>query len=230
MKEPIDKETVDPITLVPSSGYQWKDKATFQKYRVMELKHGRLAMLGVTGMLTTAFTKFPGDEFQYSPEGFNAFQSPAAAGIGIIFILCGGIELNTPKGDFKDPLGLGAYDNVAESPFLREAELAHGRLGMSAALIFLLCNYSSTGDGLVPSDVLRFSPVQPGSPFVLAAAAFLLLAWTNPQGMGTATPDGYVTFGSKVLVDSSRASRAVQIKASLPEKAETEPEKVNAVA
>jgi len=30
----------------------WKDEATFQKYRTAELKHGRVAMLATTGILT----------------------------------------------------------------------------------------------------------------------------------------------------------------------------------
>jgi hypothetical protein len=193
-------------------GWQWKDEATFEKYRIMELKHGRLAMLGVTGMLTTAFNiKFPGDAFQYSPEGFAAFESPAASGTGIIFLLAGYFELTTPKGDYKDPLGLGAYENYAETPGLQDAELAHGRLAMSAALTLLLCN----GGGSVPSDVLRFGVIQPSDPaiysgFFSLAVFVLCLAWTNPKGMETTPPEVYIGLPAATTIENKAALPAAE--------------------
>ena len=36
------------------------DDATFAKYRTAELKHGRVAMLAVTGLITAAYARFPG--------------------------------------------------------------------------------------------------------------------------------------------------------------------------
>merc|ERR1712194_196367 len=41
---------------------EWKDEKTFNQYRAAELKHGRLAMLGLTGMIAAVFTRFPVEE------------------------------------------------------------------------------------------------------------------------------------------------------------------------
>jgi len=195
----------------------------------MELKHGRLAMLAVTGMLTTIFVKFPGAEFEYSPVGFNVFDSEAASGIGIIFIIAGGIELMTPKGDFNNPLAdtLGLDKSFSDNAFLQEAELAHGRLGMSAALTFFLYNYFLGNNGF-PSDVVKIG-ANPSNPVAVGVAALLLLAWTNAKTWDN-LPEGKFVLGSKVIYDSAQninliektgvtapKLESVEIKAKLPE-------------
>merc|ERR1719217_795229 len=107
-------------------GWRWKDEETFERYRTAELKHGRLAMVAVTGLLSAAVTKFPifqTEEYK-GIDGWHVKDTPAAAGIGIFFICAGYFELTQPKGDFKDPFGIGAYDGWGYTQELKNKEIA----------------------------------------------------------------------------------------------------------
>jgi len=62
------------------------DAATFTKYRTAELKHGRVAMLAVTGYLIAEIARFPGaidldgTTFQSIPNGVAALKAIPAFG------------------------------------------------------------------------------------------------------------------------------------------------------
>jgi hypothetical protein len=117
---------------VGMDGFQWKDEATFEKYRIAEIKHGRVAMVASVGLIANAWWKFPG--FESVPDGLATLQtSQGGAGFGLLVILAGYIELNNPKGDFKDPVGLRAMC-VDDDHVLASKELANCRMAMMAVV------------------------------------------------------------------------------------------------
>jgi len=130
-------------------GFEWKDEETFNKYRVAELKHGRVAMIASVGLIANAFWKLPG--FEDVPDGLAALTtSQGGAGFGILFILAGAIELNTPKGDFTDPAGLRMMC-VDDDHVLASKELANCRMAMMAVVTLWVIEY---GTGISPSSQL----------------------------------------------------------------------------
>lgn len=161
----------DPVGLMKDGVGRWKDEETFNTYRQAELKHGRLAMVALTGMFAAANTRFQFSEFEYGPDGFGALEGEAAAGVGVIFLLAGLIEVQVPKGDFQDPLGF-CPSGWGYTEDMRSKELAHGRLAMSTVFTLWLFDY---GAGIRPSDLWQ----QSDSGIILkVAAAFLVLAWS----------------------------------------------------
>merc|ERR1719235_2094234 len=100
-------------------------------------------------MIYASKFRFPFEPFVDSRDGWKVLDSEAAGGIGIIFLLAGLIEVQTPDGDFKDPAGI-ATGNYAPSFELRNAEIAHCRMAMSAVLT--LWAYEYFGDK-TPSEV-----------------------------------------------------------------------------
>jgi len=87
--------------------------------------------------------------------------------------MAGYFELTQPKGDFKDPLGVGAYEDWGYTKDLLNKELAHGRLAMSAVLALWLYDY---GAHVGPSELVHHI-----NGYLVAAFAGLFLIWTNPQ-------------------------------------------------
>jgi len=151
---------------------EWKDEKTFNQYRAAELKHGRLAMLGLTGMIAAVFTRFPFEECRSAADGLKAMGSEAAGGIGIIFLLAGYVESQVPRGDFKDPLGWGASDEeYCYGIDMQNKELAHGRLAMSAVFTLWLYDFFA---GLAPSDLIR----TPSPQYVIVIVG-MLLVWSQ---------------------------------------------------
>jgi len=130
-------------------GWQWKDEKTFEKYRVAELKHGRVAMLAATGLLTNIFWKFEG--YDLVPQGLSALDTAkGGAGFGLIFIVAAYFELTNWKGEFPDPLDLGkSMDENMDS--LRNKELNNGRIGMAATITLLMYD---AFENKLPSEML----------------------------------------------------------------------------
>lgn len=170
----------DPASLMKQSvegvdgGWEWKDEATFKQYRAAELKHGRLAMAALTGMITASFARFGYPSFQDSPDGLGAAGGEAAAGLGIIFLVAGLVELENGDGDFDDPLNVesGTGGAFGDAKNLRNKELAHGRLAMSAVITLWLYEYNL---GQAPSFFLT---QQLSAPFLVALFG-LLLVWAS---------------------------------------------------
>merc|ERR1712087_992516 len=108
----------DPLGMVSDS-----DQEKFDRLRYTEIKHGRIAMLGVVGYLVAeAGIRLPGDidynglSFADVPNGFAAFNTISGAGIAQIVAFIGLLELAVMKdiegtgnefvGDFRN----GALD------------------------------------------------------------------------------------------------------------------------
>ena len=137
-------ERWDPLKL--STG----DEEKFDRYRGAELKHGRVAMLAVVGLiaqhsyrfpfvLTGAFGELKASSLTDVPSGFGAiFASPSAEAFGILFLISGWFETvfwtdkGRAPGDFGDPAGLRKRSIFEYTDFeaVRTLELEHGRLAM----------------------------------------------------------------------------------------------------
>lgn len=157
--------------------WEWRDEATFRRYRAAELKHGRLSMVALTGMYATSVARFPSPEFESSPEGFQAIGSEAASGLGIIFLLVGFVELENPEGNFQNPVNFKGIFNLGKdfdvySDDLRNKELAHCRLAMPVVLSYWLSEYTADA---APSAILRADP----SPAAVITSIFLLFIWSS---------------------------------------------------
>ena len=134
----------DPLNL--STG----DVEKFDRYRGAELKHGRVAMLAVVGLiaqhsyrfpfvLTGGFGELKASSLTDVPSGFGAvFASPSAEAFGILFLVAGWFETvfwtdnGRAPGDFGDPAGLRKRSMFEYTDFeaVRTLELEHGRLAM----------------------------------------------------------------------------------------------------
>jgi len=147
-------------------GWQWKDEATFKKYRAAELKHGRVAMVASLGLIVNAWWKLPG--FESVPDGLAALQTAeGGAGFGLLFILAGYVELNNPFGDFTDPAGWRSV-MVDDDHVLASKELANCRMAMMAVVTLWIIEY---GTGISPtSQMLNLEIIKPA-----AFLAFLAL-------------------------------------------------------
>jgi len=130
------------------------DRDTFRQYRAAELKHGRICMLAVFGLIVQHFSKWP--KLEDVPSGIGAATSdnPAAPILGLIFMLAGIIEYNTndddrEPGDFGDPfefIEFAEYNpNRADDVTLwRNRELNHCRLAM-VGFLGVVAAESATG-------------------------------------------------------------------------------------
>jgi len=201
--------------------WQWKDEDTFQYYRTAELKHGRLSMVALVGMLTSAFVRFPGSPFESASDGLGVAGSSAAGGVGIIFLLAAFIELETGDGKFEDPANLGGsgwlylgkdYDNYSDD--LRTKELAHGRLAMSTVFTLWLFEY---GAGISPTTLIQ----NPNPQYVGVGLVVLVTFWANYLGLSDPTPTASVSEAKAALPAGSEAKAALptgsEVKAALPE-------------
>jgi len=127
------------------------DPVKFDRYRGAELKHGRVAMLAVVGLLVQHWKKLPyiitGDgenpapSLENVPTGFGALTTyPASVGFAFLFLLAGWVELvfwkqekDKAPGDFGDPAGLqkrSIFPIGTDFNAIRTLELEHGRLAM----------------------------------------------------------------------------------------------------
>jgi hypothetical protein len=115
------------------------DKATFDTYRLAEVKHGRVAMLAVLGYIVPEVYRFPGDiapglAFADIPNGVAAINAVPALGWMQIFFLVGAVDYNGFLGDFdtgKPKL------SATEMEKRQTAEIAHSRLAMLATMELL---------------------------------------------------------------------------------------------
>jgi len=138
---------------------------TFDKYRAAEVKHGRVAMVAVVGLVTQHYVHIknfvtpdaliPMDGM---PNGFGALSTdPGGQGFGLLVLLAGFFEmglLKSPKGskpwEFGDPAGwrqqidyLGWDDDT-----LKTYEIEHGRLAMFGVMGALAAEYLTGYDAV----------------------------------------------------------------------------------
>jgi len=170
-------EEYDPSTLKP----QYKSEETFRWYREAELKHGRISMVALLGLYVGTFFKWPG--FENVPSGVKALEASAGgAGLGVILLIVGLIELQNGRadegaepGDLGNPIFFDEESKqfAQQESFtleIRNKELAHCRLAMSALLIAVVTEYQGTS----PEAYFQYENL-PG----LAKAAFVLLLVTS---------------------------------------------------
>jgi len=199
---------------VGKDSFAWKDEATFEKYRVAELKHGRVAMIAAVGMVTTTVWKFPG--FGDIPDGMAALDTTTgSSGFGILFIMAAYFEFTNPKGDFDVPGPWGATEEM------KGKELANGRLAMAAVITLLITEY---GDKMTPAQQFEatLSDLMGSSGFYTAWALLVLgFAWTQQAGVDEISWSSKNFLYSKGLGEKPAALKPVQVKLSfsLPEPA-----------
>merc|ERR1711924_20726 len=131
----------DPLNLMREGNKPdapWRSEETFRWYRCAELKHGRVSMLAMVGLITGTLFKFPG--FEKVPSGLAALQTPE--GFGGMAIIVGWAAFFENDGGKQDPskapgdLGNPLVPDKDEerelfTEELRNKELAHCRLAMS---------------------------------------------------------------------------------------------------
>jgi len=157
------------------------DEDKFRWYRQAEIKHGRVSMVAIAGLLNQHYWRFQGvhlqefdgglgvapNDFEAVPNGVAAVLgdgSVAAPYVGLLVILAGIIELRASDdgrepGNFGNPLDLsgmagsvGNYDAT-----WRNFELNHGRLAMFGIIGALAAEYQT---GLDPFQ--QWGSVLPG--------------------------------------------------------------------
>lgn len=103
----------DPLGLLANA-----DEARFNRLRYVELKHGRVCMLGVLGhIVTTAGARLPGDidfhgtSFDSIPTGLAALSAVPAAGLLQVFLFVGLLELGVMKDITGEGESVGDFRN-----------------------------------------------------------------------------------------------------------------------
>jgi hypothetical protein len=143
--------TIDPTGFFDPLGLSdGIDQATFDRYRTVELKHGRVAQLAVLGFIIPEVTRFPGDiapglAFADVPNGYAALDAiPSLGWLQIVFLI-GAVDYWGVLGDFE----VGKLDLSAEKLQERKLqELQHGRLAMIASLELIRHTAVNGADGL----------------------------------------------------------------------------------
>ena len=133
-------------------GYAKDDESLF-KYRAVELKHGRVAMLATLGVLVQTFYHLPDAVFANGARPQTAafeLVSSRPEALAQIFLACGVVELALLKQDPEKAagdLGFGAYpDSAEELEVLQLKELKNGRLAMMA-IVGMFVQEKLTGQG-----------------------------------------------------------------------------------
>ena len=141
----------DPLGL--STG---KNADKFDRYRAAEVKHGRVAMMAIVGLVVQHSYRFPFAitgtlakpvlaSLQDVPFGSMAAlnTSPASETVGILFLLAGWFEIvlwkpakGAAPGDLGDPARLAKMSLFEYTDFngVRAIEIEHGRLAMMGFL------------------------------------------------------------------------------------------------
>ena len=130
---------LDPLGFVAKDGPE-----AFVRRRAVERKHGRIAMVAITGVLVhNAQIEFPGYlsksadlKFSDVPDGLGGFFSIPAAGIAQILAFCALVELAWwPANNYSGDYGCGffgtSYNDDPETKATKlNAELDNGPLAM----------------------------------------------------------------------------------------------------
>jgi len=137
------------------------DESKFRWYRQAELKHGRVSMLAIAGLLNQHFWRFQGLQLEKFdgglgvgrldlsdlPNGFRAATEGAGPYLGVLILLAGIIELSSSDegrepGNFGDPayITLNRESDLYDTDW-RNFELNHGRLAMFGIVGALAAEY-----------------------------------------------------------------------------------------
>lgn len=126
---------IEPLGFWDPANFVKDDKDKFFKYRVAEIKHGRVAMMAALGAVFQHFVTFPG--FDDVPRGITATDSNEGfLGALALLGLSGYLETvlwkqdsSKEAGNFGDPARLNQYTDE-----MRNRELSNGRFAMVAVL------------------------------------------------------------------------------------------------
>jgi len=179
----------DPLGLKPTNPAELKEMQT------KELNNGRLAMIATAGMivqeLVTKDKLFMLAVGGQEGAAVEEAEAPAPAPFNGLTYAQSLPGVTAPFG-FFDPLGFCSADDVTEGKikFYREVELKHGRVGMLAALGFLVGeNFHPLFGGNidVPSYIaFQETPLQSFWPAVVFAIAipevFSVFSFNSPLG------------------------------------------------
>lgn len=152
----------DPLGLV-SDG----DQAKFDRLRYVEIKHGRICMLGVAGYLTTAagirlpgLISYDGTKFSDIGSGWEGSQAVPVAGALQVAAFVGFLELAVMKditggehvGDFRNGFIDFGWDSFDEEAKLakRAIELNQGRAAQMGMLGLMVHDKLGNVDTLLP--------------------------------------------------------------------------------
>ena len=151
----------DPLGLVADA-----DQAKFDRLRLTEIKHGRIAMIAVVGnLITEAGIRFPGSidlsgtQFSDIPSGYAAIEAIPYAGNLQIFALIGALEVFVMRdfvggefpGDLRNNYFDLGWDTFDEATKLRKRtiELNQGRAAMMGILGLMV--HEQLGVSILPS-------------------------------------------------------------------------------
>ena len=153
----------DPLGLVADG-----DQETFDRLRYVEIKHGRICMLGVVGYLYTyAGNRLPWDltldgaKFNDVRAGFAAFNDLPAQGIAQVVGFIGLLELSVMKdvtgenefvGDFRNGFIDFGWDSFDEETKLkkRALELNQGRAAQMGLLGLMVHEQLGNMEYIIP--------------------------------------------------------------------------------
>jgi len=170
---------VAPLGYFDPLGYI-KDEATFTRYRAVERKHGRIAMVAMLGIIVHAngivfdgyVSPSAGLKFSDIDSGVSGvFQLPTA-GLLQILLVCGFIELTWwPASDLSGDYGIRLNEfndwEAQPSKYYRQknAELNNGRAAMMG-VIGSIVHEAVTGQNLAEQAAAgHFSPFGDGQGF-----------------------------------------------------------------
>jgi len=171
----------DPLGWIDSSKDPANNFATFhanfERRRAVERKHGRIAMVAVTGMLFhNANIEFPGYiskelgiRFADIPNGMNGLFSIPLAGLSQIVFACGVVELAIwPASDYSGDYGTGYgrpfVPNVLEGDELKyklDLEINQGRaamLGIFGAMVGEAVTGQTLAEQYASGNILGYGP------------------------------------------------------------------------
>eukprot|EP00522_Entomoneis_paludosa_P016206 CAMPEP_0172440648 /NCGR_PEP_ID=MMETSP1065-20121228/1290_1 /TAXON_ID=265537 /ORGANISM="Amphiprora paludosa, Strain CCMP125" /LENGTH=203 /DNA_ID=CAMNT_0013189611 /DNA_START=7 /DNA_END=618 /DNA_ORIENTATION=- len=153
----------DPLGLVADG-----DQETFDRLRLTELKHGRIAMIAVVGYLVQeSGLRWPGAidlsglQFSDIPNGYAAFEAIPYAGKLQMFCAVGALEVLVMRdfvggefpGDLRNNYFDLGWDTFDEETKLRKrsVELNQGRAAMMGILGLMV--HEQLGVSILPSTV-----------------------------------------------------------------------------
>ena len=155
----------DPLGLVEKDGPE-----AFVRRRAVERKHGRIAMVAITGVLVhNAQIEFPGYlsksqglKFSDIPNGIYGLSKVPSAGLLQILLFFGLVELAWwPASNYSGDYGVGFFGAKyagEEKLQKRNAEMANGRLAMLGVAGAMLAE-GQTGETLSEQLLaLNFNP------------------------------------------------------------------------
>ncbi|CAB9509124.1 Fucoxanthin-chlorophyll a-c binding protein [Seminavis robusta] len=148
------------------------DQETFDRLRYTEIKHGRIAMLGVVGYLVSeAGLRLPGDidlsgtKFADIPCGFDALGAIPDAGLAQLMAFIGFLEIAVMKdiegtgnehiGDFRNgfiDFGWNQFDDATKVA-KRAVEINQGRAAQMGLLGLMV--HEKLGVSLLPASAVH---------------------------------------------------------------------------